>query len=508
MKILVTGGTGVIGAGAIPELLKSGHEVRLLSRGAKRDAQDYPERVEPFPADVTDTQSLAGAADDCDAVVHITGIIDESPPDKTYERINVEGTRHVLAEAKRAGVERFIYVSSLGADTGESDYHRSKFRAEELVRASDLAWTILRPGNVYGPGDEVISSLLKMIRMLPAIPMVGHGDQPFQPIWFQDLGAAIARACDDIETHHIYELAGPDITTTCDVIEQLCAITGRHPTKLPLPAWLAQIGANVTEMFGGIGKKLAADSGVGVPMNSAKLKMLLEGNVAESGRNDLLNVFGVSPTPLKQGLTTLTDLLPELLPEDGIGKLHRKCFWADIQHSRCSASDLLQRFGDHLCEIMPIDFAAEPGVPTRSAAGTTLTGAIPGRGNIQVRVEEQTPEAITLASIQGHPLAGLVTFRAKDAGSSIRFEVEVHARAANIVDWLALNIGGTSMQKQNWVNVVNRVVELSGGEAPAGVQHSTEDLQDAEAERVEAWARNLVRNRKREQTTSEIRAAV
>jgi uncharacterized protein YbjT (DUF2867 family) len=109
--------------------------------------------------------------------------------------VNVEGTRRLAAEAKRAGVRRFVYVSSLGAERGASDYHRSKKAAEDAVRAvAPEGWLILRPGNVYGPGDEVISLLLKMVRALPVVPTIGRGDQPFQPVWHEDLGLALARA--------------------------------------------------------------------------------------------------------------------------------------------------------------------------------------------------------------------------------------------------------------------------------------------------------------------------
>src|SRR5919112_4836520 len=221
MRVLVTGGTGVIGEGLLPALVGAGHTVRLLSRGAEDDAKRWPSEVEPFAADVTDVSSLRGAAEDCGAVVHITGIVDESPPALTYERVNVQGTRNVLAEAARVGLKRFIYVSSLGAERGRSGYHRSKFKAEELVRASSFDWLILRPGNVYGPGDEVISTLLKLVRALPAVPVIDAGNQPFQPVWYEDLGRAIARACHmEGLSGRVLEVAGEEVTSTNDLIER------------------------------------------------------------------------------------------------------------------------------------------------------------------------------------------------------------------------------------------------------------------------------------------------
>ena len=132
---------------------------------------------------------VRGAADGCEAVIHLTAIVAESPPESTFEKVNVDGTRNLVREAERAGVRRFVYVSSLGADRGESPYHRSKLRSEEVARTFDGSWIIVRPGNVYGNGDEQLSFILKMVRSLPAVPVIAGGDRPFQPIWSGDAGA-------------------------------------------------------------------------------------------------------------------------------------------------------------------------------------------------------------------------------------------------------------------------------------------------------------------------------
>src|SRR4051794_39188284 len=123
MRVLVTGGTGVVGASTVTTLLQRGHSVRLLSRHAERDAKQWTQGVSPWPGDVAVEASIRAAADGCDAIVHLVAIADEHPPESTFERVNVEGTRHILREAERAGVARLVYVSSLGADRGHSDYH-------------------------------------------------------------------------------------------------------------------------------------------------------------------------------------------------------------------------------------------------------------------------------------------------------------------------------------------------------------------------------------------------
>src|SRR4051812_12376937 len=103
MKILVTGGSGVIGRGVIPSLIENGHAVRLLTRHADEDAAKW-NGVEPFNGDVSDPSSMHGAADGCDVVVHVAGIVAEKG-DATFDKVNVGGTRTILDEAARAGVK-------------------------------------------------------------------------------------------------------------------------------------------------------------------------------------------------------------------------------------------------------------------------------------------------------------------------------------------------------------------------------------------------------------------
>src|SRR2546423_9205378 len=175
MKVLVTGGPGVVGQAAVTELRRQGHSVRVLSRNADEDVQRWPGRVEAWPAAIADQAALRGCAEGCDLVLHAAGIMEESPPGETYETVNVEGTRSIVREAERCKVGRLIYLSSLGADAGTSAYHRSKRRAEEIVRGFAGGGGIFRPGNVYGPGDHRLSPPLTMVRPPSLLPRIGCG---------------------------------------------------------------------------------------------------------------------------------------------------------------------------------------------------------------------------------------------------------------------------------------------------------------------------------------------
>jgi NADH dehydrogenase len=489
--VLVTGGTGVVGTAAVRSLVARGHEVRLFSRNADKDVDRWPHGVEARKGSIEDPDSLHGAMDACDAVVHIAGIVAEEPPDITFEGVNVRGTQNLLNEAERASVGRFVYVSSLGADRGSSDYHRSKRAAEDLVRRFRGGWLILRPGNVYGPGDDVISLLLKMVRTLPAIPVIDGGDHPFQPIAADDLGEAIAIAVDRPDlSRRVLELAGAERTSMNDMIDRLSRLTEKTPLRIPLPSWLAEAGTRVAGAFG-----------IDLPVNVDQLKMLVEENVISPGEtNALVTVFKLTPTPLDDGLRRLADTMPEQTPSEGTGRLHRRRYSADIADCSLTAAELFDQFRTDFKRFMPeatIQVGVERGTPCVPDEGETLTLGLPLRGNVQVRVLEVAERWMTFVTVDGHPLAAAIRFVTEDReGGVVRFEIQTFDRAGSVVDAVMLAVVGDLLKDATWRAVVQRVIDETG-HAPAGVQHSDEVLEGEEAELVERWADALVMAKRR-----------
>lgn len=492
MRVLVTGGTGVVGTATVSALVAGGHAVRLLSRHARKDSRQWPSGVESWPGNVGDPASVEGAADGCGVVLHLAGIVDEAPPHATFQRINVDGTRHVLAEAARAGLVRVVYVSSLGADRGDSDYHRSKREGEELVRKYRGPWTIARPGNVYGPGDEQISLLLRMVRTLPAVPVIGGGDQPIQPAWHEDIATALVRIVErnDLD-RRVLELAGDDLTSQKDLIDRLARITARDVRKLPLPELIASTGMKALGLVG-----------IDIPFSDGQITMLSEGNRIEEGReNDLVTTLGVRPTPLQEGLERLADAQAEQLPEEGIGAMQRKRFWADIANSVMDPDTMFEHLRTHFNDVTPnfLRVAPEPDAPQMIEEGETLTLSLPLRGHVQVRVAEAAERTITMLTLEGHPLAGAVRFLVEQRGECVRFEVQVYDRAANVVDFIAMRTIGDFVQNRSWETLVDNMVAASAGSAPDGVQKEIERLDDDQADRIEEWLERLVVNLKREE---------
>jgi uncharacterized protein YbjT (DUF2867 family) len=495
MKILVTGGTGVVGTPTVDALLRRGHTVRLFSRNADRDARLWERGVEAWPGSVGSNEDVRGAADGCDAVLHVAGIVDEVPPDATFENVNVRGTRRMVAEAERAGARRFVYVSSLGADRGDSGYHRSKRAGEQITRDFRGDWLVLRPGNVYGGGDQVISLLLKTMRMLPVIPVIGGGSQPFQPVAAEDVGEALARALEpDAPAGQMLDLAGAERFTMNELLDLLERITDRHPKRIPVPSSVALAGARLADLVG-----------MEVPINADQIVMLLEENVIPEGRpNALTDVFGVRPTPLEEGLRRLANELPETLPSHGVGPLYGQRYWGDIVGADRDADALFETIRTSFHELLPdglVELGAEPGTPTAVEAGATLTMEVPLRGHVQVRVEELGARGMTFVTVEGHHLAGAIRFSVRELADRLRFEIRSYTRAADLLDGLGMAAVGRKLQKETWKSVVEAVVDRCHGTAADGVCEEAWELTPREAGRVERWVEEVVLNRKRRRAT-------
>ncbi|HET9440432.1 MAG TPA: NAD-dependent epimerase/dehydratase family protein [Longimicrobiales bacterium] len=478
MKILITGGTGLIGQSTAAALRERGHTLRILSRHADRNEAEAG--VEYWPASVTDVTALAGAAQICDVVLHIAGIVEESPPDLTFTSVNVEGTRNIVREATASGVRRLVYISSFGADTGKSDYHGSKREAEAIARNFAREVIIVRPGNVYGPGDGVISSVVKLVRALPAIPVIDEGDQPFQPVWHEDIAQALARI---IETSDVpgepLNLVGPDVVTPNRLLDIVGEITGQQPKRIPLPSGLA-----------GIAARLAATVGVDIPLKPDVLQMLLDGNALAPGQQNHLTQYVERPTPVTSGMRQLLECMPTQELEDGYGRPQHRRFVVDIRQPVYGADELFRMFCADYDRFLPVQRAEQQGNPHQAVEGETLTLALPLRGDIPVRVEEASDNAVTLVTVEGHPLAGFVRLTWTALPDGVRYEINAYDRPATLIDTIGMALGGSFAQRRTWINACETMVQEARGEAPAGVQHETRPITEEQAAKVQEWLDN------------------
>ena len=155
--VSITGATGFVGSATLDTALAKGLRVRALTRKTAKER----DRLDWIGGTLEDAAALGRLVEGADAVIHIAGLTSTPNPGR-FEAANVTGTANMIAAAKAAGIQRFVFVSSLSAREPElSEYGASKARAEALVKASGLDWTIVRPPAVYGPGDKDMFELFR-----------------------------------------------------------------------------------------------------------------------------------------------------------------------------------------------------------------------------------------------------------------------------------------------------------------------------------------------------------
>lgn len=218
--IFVTGGTGFLGYHLVPKLVEHGYRVRLLVR--RLPDQPPPPGVEYVQGDVTEPRSMEAALEGCQFAVHAAGLFRFWGSASDFHRINVQGTANAVQAALRAGVSRFVHISTIavvGAPppgqpiteetpcTPLDAYQRSKLAGEARVRQASLAYVILRPGAFYGPGGTYGFNRLFIQDPLTGVRIqVDKGKRLIFPVFVPDVAWAICQALAVARPGEIYHI--------------------------------------------------------------------------------------------------------------------------------------------------------------------------------------------------------------------------------------------------------------------------------------------------------------
>jgi uncharacterized protein YbjT (DUF2867 family) len=288
--ILVTGGTGFVGSHLIKCMRQEGIPVRAIVRNLDKARALKDLGVDVVKGDVSDAASLEKATIGVERVVHLVGIIQEAAG-ATFQGVHVDGTRNLLEAARKSGVRHFFYQSALGTrPNARSVYHQTKWAAEELVRASGISFTILRPSLIYGPGDQFTIRLSEMIRLSPVLPIIGSGKSKVQPIFIDNVVMCIVKAVtSNCCLNEIYEIGGPDQLTYEEVTVALADAMGVKRPTLHLPLFFMKSMAAVLKAV--LPKP---------PVTTDQLIMLQEDTVCTM--RDIRDAFGIEPLGFPEGL--------------------------------------------------------------------------------------------------------------------------------------------------------------------------------------------------------------
>jgi len=211
-SIFLTGATGFLGSRVLTRLSRNPQRtVICLIRGTPPQGQ--PPNVRFVRGDLLDPAVYAQALAGCGTVLHLAAATGKNAPAE-YMRVNRDGTKALLEAAGRAGVERFLFVSTIAVkfpDKSHYYYAQSKQLAEEAITQSQLQWIVVRPTMIFGSGSPVLQGLTRLATLL-FVPVFGDGRTLVQPIFVDDLADCLTGMCDtrDLDRHTI-EIGGPEV---------------------------------------------------------------------------------------------------------------------------------------------------------------------------------------------------------------------------------------------------------------------------------------------------------
>ena len=236
--LLLTGATGLVGSAVLRRLTARGDHVRCLVRDPRR-LGDERVRVQLAIGDLSDPASWRHALRGVKTVVHLAAT-ERDQPRATIEEIDGLASLRLLRAAERAGAERFLWLTPLGASPHHrSRVHRAKALAERAVAASGLSTATFASSLVYAPGDRRLQRIDRLGAVLPAVPMMGNGTARLQPIWADDVADCVLSALDTRATGR-FELAGPDVLDHREVVRLTLKAAGRRRRLLPVPLTLVR----------------------------------------------------------------------------------------------------------------------------------------------------------------------------------------------------------------------------------------------------------------------------
>lgn len=293
MQVALFGGTGFVGNHIVEALIVAGHSPSLLVRENSAGKLRNADKCRITHGDISSERAIDATLAGCDALIYNIGILKEDRKHGvTFEELQYCGVKRVVAAAKRCNLTRVLLMSANGVKQPGTAYQETKYRAEELVRASGLHFTVFRPSVIFGDSDglQEISSQLYNDLVKPPIPAVGFhtGWNPkghgvvMSPVHVTDVADAFVAALSDNGTFgRTYVLGGPEVLTWAEMIRRIATTVGKDKWVLPMPISVMRFGATLFDWLPFF------------PATRDQLTMLAEGSAADPA--DIESLIGRPP---------------------------------------------------------------------------------------------------------------------------------------------------------------------------------------------------------------------
>jgi uncharacterized protein YbjT (DUF2867 family) len=289
-RVTVFGGTGFVGRRIVRHLSDSAIVVRIASRHPARADGD---NVEQIVADAHDERSVEAAVAGADGVVNAISLYVEHGGD-TFHSVHVEAAARIARVARRAEAKRFVHLSGIGADAASpSSYIRGRGEGEAAVQAAFPGAVVIRPAVMFAADDAFLTTILGLLRTLPAYPLFGNGRTRLQPVYVDDVAAAIAQILRQTQRPYpVYELAGPRIYTYEELLRTIARTAGLRPVlvRMPFAFWSA---------FAGLAEILPHP-----PLTRNQVELMQIDTTASNSRPGF-GLLGISPRSLEDELNVL-----------------------------------------------------------------------------------------------------------------------------------------------------------------------------------------------------------
>jgi uncharacterized protein YbjT (DUF2867 family) len=240
--VTVFGGTGFVGRRVVRLLREAGTKVRIVSRHRGRADDDG---IEQIAADARDERSMEAALAGADGAVNAISLYVEQGSN-TFHSVHVEAVGKIAKAARQAGIRRFVHISGIGANTASpSTYIRSRGQGEAAVRDAFPGAIIVRPAVMFAADDAFLTTILRLLRSLPAYPIFGDGRTRLQPVHVDDVAAAITQILRQSQKPYpVYELAGPRVYSYEDLLRTIGRAARLRPVlmRIPFALWNSLAG--------------------------------------------------------------------------------------------------------------------------------------------------------------------------------------------------------------------------------------------------------------------------